>query len=814
MAEDGGVTTPQPAANPDAHATVNDFLDYTEYFPSDLQRSLRLIKDLDSTYEEATQRVHELAVKYGTLPTIPANERPDPTALRREIAAAIDKATYCRESSYAEASRLYEVAERHTHRIKIIKTKLKALPEPPSRDPTPAPVSPRATRPAPPERPRYLKLNNSRHTANTPARGRAEKRSRVPLPGSRVRSRSSSGTETELRSNIDLTTSRKLKSLKDKTPRPPKPRVRPTGSGTNVHSSIAGISTSNALARLSPPPPDAKPGSKWAPWFQLTEYEMAVLRKKMKKNAVWTPSEAMIKKQLNDRNRGQAFYEKEKARCEATGEEFLNEEPVAATLRRSLVPQPAQPQAVQPQAVEEAPLAINTAVPTVVPEEVSTTPLGPPNEVANDDTVMAEASSAKSPKSPKNPKRESQRRQAMRDAQKLQEASKRLKQAADNIQELEFSTPNTRKKSTARSNKRKRDPSPAPAATPAAATPAAATREQSPASQDSGTKPPDPKRLRILPPLAPAPGPASSTTPQTTPVGPSPVSRTPIPLPDNIKTMSVQVPLGPAGPSTPKVAKSQSRAASRHATPALPSPIVPTPEPPKSPVLLPPSNVTAASTRPRRESVAPKASSPPPPPPPAQPAQPAKPQKSAASVPEPVLPSRPRSARGHVPTPKAQSEEPKPIEGEPSRRELRRHSIFSQASLTGPTRVSTRRKPPPKGEITVGEEGQKTVTNVKRAQGNKNKKRKRADNEPAEEIGPDEPRYCYCDDISYGSMISCDNHCDKEWFHLECVGMTESDIPARRKKWFCPDCRRRLHTDAHGNPDVPPTLPGRNRGHR
>jgi hypothetical protein len=51
--------------------------------------------------------------------------------------------------------------------------------------------------------------------------------------------------------------------------------------------------------------------------------------------------------------------------------------------------------------------------------------------------------------------------------------------------------------------------------------------------------------------------------------------------------------------------------------------------------------------------------------------------------------------------------------------------------------------------------------------------------------------------------------CDKEWFHLPCMNMTEDDIPSRRAKWYCPDCRAQLGTDAYGNPLVPPPLPGR-----
>lgn len=38
--------------------------------------------------------------------------------------------------------------------------------------------------------------------------------------------------------------------------------------------------------------------------------------------------------------------------------------------------------------------------------------------------------------------------------------------------------------------------------------------------------------------------------------------------------------------------------------------------------------------------------------------------------------------------------------------------------------------------------------------------------------GKNEPRYCYCDDVSYGEMVACDGEgCEREWFHLSCVGL-------------------------------------------
>lgn len=40
------------------------------------------------------------------------------------------------------------------------------------------------------------------------------------------------------------------------------------------------------------------------------------------------------------------------------------------------------------------------------------------------------------------------------------------------------------------------------------------------------------------------------------------------------------------------------------------------------------------------------------------------------------------------------------------------------------------------------------------------------------EIDADEPTYCYCNGVSYGEMVGCDaDDCEREWFHLECVGL-------------------------------------------
>lgn len=55
--------------------------------------------------------------------------------------------------------------------------------------------------------------------------------------------------------------------------------------------------------------------------------------------------------------------------------------------------------------------------------------------------------------------------------------------------------------------------------------------------------------------------------------------------------------------------------------------------------------------------------------------------------------------------------------------------------------------------------------------------------------GAGEPTYCYCNQVSFGEMVGCDNPtCDIEWFHYACVGLTAPPDG----KWFCPDCKTSL----------------------
>ncbi|TFK52000.1 hypothetical protein OE88DRAFT_1658747 [Heliocybe sulcata] len=60
---------------------------------------------------------------------------------------------------------------------------------------------------------------------------------------------------------------------------------------------------------------------------------------------------------------------------------------------------------------------------------------------------------------------------------------------------------------------------------------------------------------------------------------------------------------------------------------------------------------------------------------------------------------------------------------------------------------------------------------------------------------PDEPRYCFCNQVSYGEMIACDNEdCEREWFHYGCVDLT---VPPRGR-WFCRECKEAMSRPKRG----------------
>lgn len=53
--------------------------------------------------------------------------------------------------------------------------------------------------------------------------------------------------------------------------------------------------------------------------------------------------------------------------------------------------------------------------------------------------------------------------------------------------------------------------------------------------------------------------------------------------------------------------------------------------------------------------------------------------------------------------------------------------------------------------------------------------------------GEDTTLYCFCQKVSFGDMVGCDNdNCKYQWFHWSCVGLKSE--PAG--EWLCPECRK------------------------
>ncbi|KAI9263067.1 hypothetical protein BY458DRAFT_514760 [Sporodiniella umbellata] len=67
----------------------------------------------------------------------------------------------------------------------------------------------------------------------------------------------------------------------------------------------------------------------------------------------------------------------------------------------------------------------------------------------------------------------------------------------------------------------------------------------------------------------------------------------------------------------------------------------------------------------------------------------------------------------------------------------------------------------------------------------KNAKLKSSDTDMS--VDPNEPLYCYCQQVSFGEMVACDNtDCEIEWFHIACVDL--KTVP--KGKWYCDNCTR------------------------
>ncbi|EAS32705.2 PHD finger domain-containing protein [Coccidioides immitis RS] len=310
-------------SDPDAQATVTDFIDYTEYLPSDLVRSLTLVRDLDKKYLDAANAVHKLTKTYGQLPHLPQETRPEPHALRVQISEQLKRAINAREASFAEASRLYDVVDRHFNRLASIKSKLVALSITTARElaidlpeTKDGAAGAKVEKTEPPTR-ITLRLDSARQKSRAAQRGARGGRATAFDP-SQV-APSVEGSDADAAIGLGVEEGQKKGAKQKKARR--NPRTLQGAEGEHI---TAERSTSRALAALSAPPPDAKIGSEFLPWLRLTDWEMACLRKKMKKNNFWQPSEVMIHRELSELGRGWDNYRAAREKAESTGTELID----------------------------------------------------------------------------------------------------------------------------------------------------------------------------------------------------------------------------------------------------------------------------------------------------------------------------------------------------------------------------------------------------------------------------------------------------------------------------------------------------------
>ncbi|KAL2164604.1 hypothetical protein VTH06DRAFT_3821 [Thermothelomyces fergusii] len=319
-------------ADPDAQATVSDFLDFTEYLPADITRSLTLIGNLGESYVDSSVKVHNLSTAWGRLPDTPPAEQPSPVDLRAEIAENLQQALNSRIFSLSEARRMTENVLRHHARAKTILAKLLTMQE--NYTPVEEHKSPVAAK-----SPQLSRASKAASRADE----KKVRRPRVPLitvPGevlapydldydaytTGTESSSSSSSEDEEAATPAPPARIRVVKGTSRTSRP----GRPPRSGASTAPSSSGplLSTSAAIAQLPPPPQNPVIGSPDAPWGQLTPYELAKLRKRMKKNAAWTPSDTMVARELNMLGRGVEAFRAAKKKAEEEGRVFEGKLPV------------------------------------------------------------------------------------------------------------------------------------------------------------------------------------------------------------------------------------------------------------------------------------------------------------------------------------------------------------------------------------------------------------------------------------------------------------------------------------------------------
>ncbi|KAK7428478.1 hypothetical protein QQZ08_004916 [Neonectria magnoliae] len=825
-----GIASLESRADPDAQTTVTDFLDFTEYLPSDIVRSLTLIGQLDRTYADASHQVHDLTKVWGQLPSIPADERPSPVQLRADISQHLNQAVSSRVFAHAEAVRMSENVHRHYNKAKVLLSKLQTMMDNYPVEEAKSPLAPKS--------PQMMRAKlGVRAGGEGGQKVRRQQVPRIVVPGEVLApydlEYDTFTDESDVSSDEDSDTpvpvrrtpapQGRVKVPSNKLPKTPSRLARPV---SYPNAALSAAAAANAAALLHPPPENAVLGSPDAPWLQLTQYELAKLRKRMKKNATWTPSETMIARELKALGRGPDDFREAKKKAEDEGKPF------------------------------------SPSVPTPVVDEESGTQQLPAGAISADTLAADEVPTSNRGMKLNEAKKLKREALAKLAAEEAEESARKMTEAAKlflgNNGNQNAAAPEAPKESTiaakggkprapSRSTKRKREAEPEggdgqePTDTPSARPQAKRTKTETPI--------PPPQHLSVNHNKVPTPENSSSSNAVSTPIEPAVThSETPVPIPippqgssaasraatsptpsaSNSTTVTTSIPVKLPQAETPvPLPMSEQR---KSATPVVPhvretpvreSPVRETQPARETPMRETPPvretpQVRETTKRETRGEAAKRT----------QQQQQQQQQQQHIVVqppytlqvaPEPVIKQSSRTATPRTtPAPdglsrrpssrgQAMSQEPQPSLAADR---PRRASTARNTPAPEPRPTNKRTKRPAPGVVSTTNSGGNSAVGKRKAAPRK-KARSRKDKGLAETemeevddegnpIDPDEPRYCHCNRVSFGTMIQCDNvdNCKQEWFHLECVDL--SDIPARTTKWYCPDCRVLLNIGQKG----------------
>lgn len=733
-----GLETLDGRADPDAQATVTDFLEFTEHLPADLMRSLTLIGKLDRNHADASAALHELTRLWGQLPSLPAEERrPQPARLRADIADAVARTYDARVLSHAEAVRMAENVNRHVNRLKLIHAKLRNMLENyPTDD---GPKSPLATA----RSPQATRAANKRQPAGGD-KGRRPRGPRITVPGEVLApyevgydtysdESDSSDEEEEEEEEIEreevvshrrTPAAARVASQKprgggrkagvEKTPRVPKPKIP-----KSVASQVAvpgGTDAPHALpptTPLKPPPEDAEIGSEHKPWLQLTEYELARLRKRMKKNSSWVPSDTMINRELKTLGRGYDGWSSAKKQAEEEGVPF---EPT--------LPQPIVDDATGSEHLPMGAVSLDSAI------------------AAEDKTLTNRGHELNKAKKIKKDRLSDQA------AKEAEESTKRFMLLARNFQ-VSFQPPQPSSQPRAQNTKRQQK------------------KRKRDSVSEADTEKPDPAGLKRSKTETPVPIPQHINLPRQTPIPPPQLtpggtqvlhSTTPVPIPVPGHDQSIMVGAKSSAGASPAPSADAGTTATVVPTKGPADDLPTSPKTSTTPILPPVRETRAREAKAKEKTAAPP---------------PIKTTGSRGNTPGVTTPGTETSSRRPSSRGQGAGQDQPGLAAERLRRaSTARNTPAPELSLRQP---SKRTKRPAPGIISRTNSGGNNSAITKRKAAPKKSKRgsggvqkkergqtaeAEAEVEVDEEgnvIDPNEARYCFCNRVSFGTMVMCEN---------------------------------------------------------